>query len=317
MPITRQKWSICPNCSTILRPEDNFCPHCGQENHDLRQPFQKLVVEILENLIPIGLTSINNKFWNSIKVIFTRPGQLTTDFLSGRRARYVLPTRLYILSSLAFFLVLGHRVSQQTDKKLEEVMKGTATIDEFIKADTLKKLGLSDIADVQIQYSLAPGQAAQVLTRLRQADSIRVDSLLRVAKIAPSAKSRVQLRTALALLPSQAPTPTIALGLLPREGKDDADIPFRSDSARQVFIRQVAVMNTRQLDSIVDHAGGKPGWLNRLILQKGSRLLNFDNVRSGTQVFTAILLKNLSAMMFVLMPFVAVLLWLFYARRKQ
>ncbi len=36
----RRKVAICHNCHTILRLENNFCPHCGQENHDLKVPIE-------------------------------------------------------------------------------------------------------------------------------------------------------------------------------------------------------------------------------------------------------------------------------------
>ena len=36
----RRKVEICRNCHTILSLENNFCPHCGQENHDLKVPIE-------------------------------------------------------------------------------------------------------------------------------------------------------------------------------------------------------------------------------------------------------------------------------------
>ena len=39
--------------------------------------------------------------------MFFRPGELTREYLQGRKRRYVLPLRLYLSISLVFFLVVG------------------------------------------------------------------------------------------------------------------------------------------------------------------------------------------------------------------
>ena len=49
----------------------------------------------------------DTKFLNTVGVLLTRPGKLTNDFNVGRRVRYVHPLRLYLLASIAFFLLLS------------------------------------------------------------------------------------------------------------------------------------------------------------------------------------------------------------------
>lgn len=101
----RRKVEICHNCHTILSLENNFCPHCGQENHDLKVPIGHLAFEVFE-----GFTHFDTKFYNTMRAIFLSPGKITKDFLEGRRGRYVPPVRLYFLISFVFFLGLGNWV---------------------------------------------------------------------------------------------------------------------------------------------------------------------------------------------------------------
>jgi hypothetical protein len=99
----RRKVEICHNCHTILSLENNFCPHCGQENHDLKVPIGHLAFEVFE-----GFTHFDTKFYNTMRAIFTSPGKITKDFLEGRRGRYVPPVRLYFLIAFVFFLGLSN-----------------------------------------------------------------------------------------------------------------------------------------------------------------------------------------------------------------
>lgn len=48
MPRKPQKSAICLNCNFQLRPEDNFCPNCGQENNVRNVPARYLIVELFE-----------------------------------------------------------------------------------------------------------------------------------------------------------------------------------------------------------------------------------------------------------------------------
>ncbi|MEA5429580.1 DUF3667 domain-containing protein [Arcicella lustrica] len=107
----RRKVEICHNCHTILKPEDNFCPNCGQENHDLKVPVSHLIFEVVE-----GFTHLDTKLYNTLRAIFLYPGKITKDFLEGRRGRYVPPIRLYFLASFLFFLLLGFMIDTAIEK---------------------------------------------------------------------------------------------------------------------------------------------------------------------------------------------------------
>jgi hypothetical protein len=51
------------------------------------------------------LSGYDGRFARTFRRLFGRPGALTVDVLEGRRASYVTPLRLYLVASVAYFLV--------------------------------------------------------------------------------------------------------------------------------------------------------------------------------------------------------------------
>ena len=92
------KLPACPNCGTDLSQGQNYCPTCGQQNHDINISFGHVVEETLE-----GVFHFDSKVWRTFKELLFQPGKLTVDFLAGRRVSFVPPIRLYIFISLVFF----------------------------------------------------------------------------------------------------------------------------------------------------------------------------------------------------------------------
>lgn len=88
----------CLNCGHTV--EERFCPHCGQENIEIKQPFHYLFTHFIEDF-----THYDGQFWKTIKYLLFRPGKLTKEYLAGKRQTYVAPVKLYIfISFITFFL---------------------------------------------------------------------------------------------------------------------------------------------------------------------------------------------------------------------
>lgn len=109
-----RKLPRCPNCGTDLQQQpNNFCPECGQPNHDVNVTFGHVVEETLE-----GVFHFDSKVWRTFRELLFQPGKLTVDFLAGRRASFVPPIRLYIFLSVIFFFLLSKHggTSEKTDR---------------------------------------------------------------------------------------------------------------------------------------------------------------------------------------------------------
>lgn len=88
----------CLNCGTELR--GRFCSACGQRAVAAYPTVRQMVGDAWEEL-----SGYDGRFARTFRLLLGRPGGLTVETLQGRRARYISPVRLYLVASLAYFVV--------------------------------------------------------------------------------------------------------------------------------------------------------------------------------------------------------------------
>lgn len=99
------KQHSCANCGfefSANSEHTNYCPNCGQENHNPRFPLIHYGYELLE-----GFLHFDTKFLYSFKVLLLKPGKITHDYINNIRGRYTPPFRLFIFISIFAFIVMG------------------------------------------------------------------------------------------------------------------------------------------------------------------------------------------------------------------
>lgn len=90
---------VCRNCKSTLQGE--YCHYCGQKrirHHD--ESFVHTFIHLLGDFIHFD----TQVFATAIPLLF-KPGFLTTEYLAGRRARYLNPIKSYVFLSFVFFFV--------------------------------------------------------------------------------------------------------------------------------------------------------------------------------------------------------------------
>ena len=92
--------SQCLNCGAKL--DTKFCAHCGQKNKDYRLSFKDLFSDFLEELL-----DMDSRVLRSVRMLFTKPGFLTSEYIKGKRISYLPPVRIYLVASVLFFLILS------------------------------------------------------------------------------------------------------------------------------------------------------------------------------------------------------------------
>jgi len=150
----------CLNCGTELKGP--FCYYCGQPDRNFMRFFPALLRDLMEDLL-----DLDSRFMRTLKPLLFKPGRLTRDFMNGRRFRYTTPMRLYIFSSITFFLLAAllsdDAISVHgTDKQAEHESITQSLSDE--DQEQLKKLGevLSKLPlDAQTQAEIAQAIAEE------------------------------------------------------------------------------------------------------------------------------------------------------------
>jgi hypothetical protein len=94
-----RKDSNCLNCGTTVTGK--YCQNCGQENIEVKETFFQIVYHFIEDI-----THFDGKLIKTLKYLITKPGFLTKEYVSGKRASYIHPIRMYLFISAIFFLFI-------------------------------------------------------------------------------------------------------------------------------------------------------------------------------------------------------------------
>ena len=78
-----------------------YCPECGQETN-VRAP------QLLELVQQMGGAYIATEgaLWRTLRLLLLQPGELTAQYLAGRRKHFVLPLRLFLSITLVMLLTM-------------------------------------------------------------------------------------------------------------------------------------------------------------------------------------------------------------------
>ena len=90
----------CLNCGTPLT--DDFCPACGQKDSDYRRPYWTFLEDLSDNLL-----TPDARIWRTLAFLVFFPGAMTRDYIAGKRARFLPPIRLFLVSIVAFFFTVS------------------------------------------------------------------------------------------------------------------------------------------------------------------------------------------------------------------
>ena len=89
----------CVGCGAAVT--GRYCAHCGEHTEPHDYSMKHFVEEVLETT-----AHVDGRVFASFRSLLTRPGQLTADYLSGRRKTQMGPVQMFVVCNVLYFLFL-------------------------------------------------------------------------------------------------------------------------------------------------------------------------------------------------------------------
>ncbi|MBA2431118.1 MAG: DUF3667 domain-containing protein [Chthoniobacterales bacterium] len=320
----------CENCSAPLH--GNYCYACGQHAIDYRRSLWRLLMDAADSFL-----DWDTKFLQTTRVLLLRPWNLTSDFNAGRRVRYAHPLRLYLLASIAFFLLakLVNFSAFEDNRPREYTPEDRAEIDRALSSLVDPETPLTPEQRTRLEAARARWAAPENLGTPEQR-AVFEKGMMRLPRVAESFEKRKQLRprdtirveTALALMEASQENPAN-----PKEAGDAAakaareaataeaspDAPAADASPPEGAAPAAAPSPTVSKPRIVifrsDNKGGTKSpweaWMEERVKEK----IGEDGTK--VELFIETLRNNIPTMMLCCIPLFAFVLKVLYIRQRR
>ena len=132
---------VCLNCGTTL--DGQYCGNCGQRATSRLISVWELLRDAFGDLL-----ELDSRLWRTLIPLIIRPGQLTRDYLEGRRARFMPPFRMYLVLSIVFFLVAFFDPREELGLLYEpQAPSATESEEDANEADAIRAEIFRDLAE--------------------------------------------------------------------------------------------------------------------------------------------------------------------------
>ncbi len=285
------------NCNTEV--QGRFCHICGQENVEPKETVWGLVSHFFHDI-----THFDGKFFTSLKLLITKPGFLSKEYIIGRRARHLNPIRMYVFTAALFFTLFfsfffdikSLNIGTSTPGRNNQ---GKGLITEKVKQNALANAETKeDSAQIEEGYKYINKFADSVSDTINKNKgeqkangSKKVDSS---NKKEPSTKSES----------SRKP------------GK------YNEDPGFNLFYNTNEYHSVEQYDSVQQSLPEeqKDGWFKRTLKRKEIHIDQKIKEEGNNAVFTQVLdnfMHSFPQILFFSMPLIALVLQLLYIRRRK
>ena len=140
-----QRSAYCLNCNTKLTEDSNYCQNCGQLNNVKKETAIGLLRELIGDFL-----HLDSKVMGSILPLVFRPGYVTKEYLSGKRARFLHPVRLFI--SLTIVMLITASLTSNKDNNLTNVVDVKNDSSEVVSAENDSSNLTIEFSNVKVPY---------------------------------------------------------------------------------------------------------------------------------------------------------------------
>lgn len=310
MRISR-KTNSCLNCGFTLDKIYNYCPNCGQGNHDDNVSFGTLVGDFFSTYF-----AIDSKFGKTVRPFFLKPGYLTNQYISGKRVTYAHPIRLYLIVSIFYFFMVTLAATELSIGDNDD--PAIKTTDQY---DLFKDVqGISDSTGRKIAKSLTGRERGLLKKELENNDLQELRGILATVDTASQVRIRTAVGDSLAdSLYIFKPDSLYQLKLQEQAALKKAK--KEKEDEDEFIVSRIDTDKVKQLDKdyeltdqqIYDSLNlGELDYFDKRMAMQTIRVTRADK----EQIITYIV-KNFPLMMLVLIPIFALIVKLLYIRRNQ
>jgi hypothetical protein len=102
MPSILQPMTATDTCvSCGARLDGDYCSRCGEKRADLRDlHLRRFLRDSVESFFNLDATA-----WRSFAALVRRPGQLTAEYVAGRRRPWLSPIQLFLIVNIVYFFL--------------------------------------------------------------------------------------------------------------------------------------------------------------------------------------------------------------------
>jgi Protein of unknown function (DUF3667) len=320
---------ICLNCEANLY--NRYCHVCGQENVEPKETVWGIVSHFAYDI-----THFDGKFFGTIKDLIRKPGFLSLEHIKGRRARYLHPIRLYVFTSAFFFIIFFSLIRAEdllkTDLdpavvELEQKKHALASL-KLQEPDEKDSVVKSTIQRVAINFESRIDALQTEIDNKKIKDSVALKERRRI--------DSVNLANALAKRGGNLPARDNLSKMIDSVAKLNEREKNKKDNGNGVFIEtndkkersffSMGDVDTRYLTKEAYDAVQKElplakrhGWFERSLSYKSIELnekVGKDEIGTWATLIDGFL-HSFPQVLFVSLPFFALLLQLLYIRQKK
>jgi hypothetical protein len=104
---TAESHKSCANCGATLAGA--YCQNCGQSSH-IHRSLLHMIEEVLH-----GILHFDTKSWRTIPALIYKPGQLTKQYIDGKRTAFVSPLALFLFLIFLMFFIFSLTMNAPTN----------------------------------------------------------------------------------------------------------------------------------------------------------------------------------------------------------
>ncbi len=119
---------VCANCGIQLT--GTYCHACGQSSH-IHRSLLHMFEEVLH-----GIFHFDTKAWRTIPALVLKPGQLTKQYIEGKRTSFVSPLALFLFLIFLMFFVFSYTMNGPSNDMLNIPDTREEVVQALTKAQT-------------------------------------------------------------------------------------------------------------------------------------------------------------------------------------